>query len=271
CSMQHIKVSMQYTDTVEGWMNLRLFGSARRLLLAIAMIMVVLAPVAARAEYLLAPGDVLEIEVVGFRDFRHRVMIDLNGQASFPLIGDVRAAGSSVAELRKQVKTMLSTKAFRPREIDEQGRLTSSDQVVTISPDEVILTVAEYRPIYLDGDVANPGNQPYRPGMTVRQAIALAGGYDTKRFRGRDPFLDSSEFRSDYYELWTEFAKVRAQAERFQAELDGKSALEQSNPGDLPLAPATTSKIVDVEAQRLLVDNADHQKEKKYLEDAVQQ
>jgi polysaccharide export outer membrane protein len=149
--------------------------------------------------------------------------------------------------------------------------LTSSDQVVTISPDEVILTVAEYRPIYLDGDVANPGTQPYRPGMTVRQAIALAGGYDTKRFRGRDPFLDSSDFRGDYYELWTEFAKVRAQAERFQAELDGKSALEQSNPGDLPLPPATTSKIVDVEAQRLIVDNSDHQKEKKYLEDAVQQ
>jgi len=234
------------------------------------IIVLLLAPVAARAEYILAPGDVIEIEVVGFRDFRHRIMIDLNGQASFPLIGDVKAAGLSVAELRKQVKTMLSTKAFRPREI-EQGRLTSSDQVVTISPDEVILTVAEYRPIYLDGDVANPGNQPYRPGMTVRQAIALAGGYDTKRFRGRDPFLDSSDFRGDYYELWTEFAKVRAQAQRFQAELDGKSALEQSNPGDLPLPPAATSKIVDVEAQRLIVDNADHQKEKKYLEDAVQQ
>jgi polysaccharide biosynthesis/export protein len=123
----------------------------------------------------------------------------------------------------------------------------------------------------LNGDVANPGAQPYRPGMTVRQAIALAGGYDTMRFRGRDPFLDSSDFRGDYYELWTEFAKVRAQAERFQAELDGNSALGQPNLNDLPLPSAVTSKIVDVEAQRLSVDNSDHQKEKKYLEDAVQQ
>ena len=242
--------------------------SARQLLMIIA---VVLAPVAARGEYLLAPGDVLEIEVVGFRDFRHRVMIDLNGQASFPLTGDIKAAGLSVAELRKQVKAILSTKAFRPREMDQQGRLMAPDQVVTMSPDEVILTVAEYRPIYLNGDVANPGAQPYRPGMTVRQAIALAGGYDTMRFRGRDPFLNSSDFRGDYYELWTEFAKVRAQAERFQAELDGKSALGQPNLNDLPLPSAVTSKIVDVEAQRLSVDNSDHQKEKKYLEDAVQQ
>jgi polysaccharide export outer membrane protein len=232
---------------------------------------VLLAPVAARGEYLLAPGDVLEIQAVGIPDLQHRVMIDLNGQASFPLIGDVKAAGLSVAELRKQVKSILSTKAFRPRELDQQGRLVSRGEVVTVSPDEVTLTVAEYRPIYLNGDVANPGTQPYRPGMTVRQAIALAGGYDTMRFRGRDPFLDSSDFRGDYYELWTEFAKVRAQAERFQAELDGKSALGQPKLDDLPLPSGVTSKIVDLEAQRLSVDNSDHQKEKQYLENAVQQ
>jgi polysaccharide export outer membrane protein len=248
--------------------SLRLFGAARRLLVIIAVLLV---PVAARGDYLLAPGDVLEIEVVGLRDFRHRVMIDLNGQASFPLIGDIKAAGLSVAELRKQVKSILSTKAFRPRELDQQGRMVSQDQVVSVSPDEVILNVAEYRPIYVNGDVANPGTQPYRPGMTARQAIALAGGYDTMRFRGRDPFLDSSDFRGDYYELWTEFAKMRAQAERFQAELDGKGVLGQQNLDDLPLPSAVTSKIVDVEAQRLRVDNSDHQKEKQYLKDAVQQ
>lgn len=252
---------------------LKLLGLAAppRGLLMIMIVAVLLAPAAARGEYLLAPGDVLEIEAVGIRDFRHRVAIDLNGQASFPLIGDIKAAGLSVAELRKQVKSILSTKAFRPRELDQQGRLTSRDEVVTVSPDEVTLTVVEYRPIYLNGDVANPGTQPYRPGMTVRQAIALAGGYDTMRFRGRDPFLDSSDFRGDYYELWTEFAKVRAQAERFQAELDGKSELGQPNLNDLPLPSVVTSKIVEVEAQRLSVDNSDHQKEKQYLENAVRE
>jgi polysaccharide export outer membrane protein len=198
-------------------------------------------------------------------------MIDLNGQASFPLIGDMKAAGLSVADLRKQVKSILSTKAFRSGALDQQGRVASPDQVITVSPDEVILNVAEYRPIYINGDVANPGTQPYRPGMTVRQAIALAGGFDTMRFRGRDPFLDSSDFRGDYYELWTEFAKVRSQAERFKAELDGKGEIGQANLDDLPLPSAVTSKIVDVEVQRLGVDNADHQKEKQYLKDAVRQ
>ncbi|WP_187436831.1 polysaccharide biosynthesis/export family protein [Bradyrhizobium rifense] len=245
--------------------------SAAHLGRILILIAVLLASAPARCEYLLAPGDVLEIEAVGIRDLRHRVMIDLNGQASFPLIGDIKAAGLSVAELRSQVKSILSTKAFRPREIDQQGRLVSRDEVITVSPDEVALTVAEYRPIYLNGDVAHPGAQQYRPGMTVRQAIALAGGYDTMRFRGRDPFLDSSDFRGDYYELWTEFAKLRAQTERFRSELEGKSELGQPHLGDLPLPSGVVSNIVDVEAQRLSVDNSDHQKEREYLENAVQQ
>ena len=92
-----------------------LFGSAAQPQRVLMFMAVLLAPVAARGEYLLAPGDVLEIQAVGIPDLRHRVMIDLNGQASFPLIGDVKAAGLSVAELRKQVKLILSTKAFRLR------------------------------------------------------------------------------------------------------------------------------------------------------------
>jgi polysaccharide export outer membrane protein len=63
-----------------------------------------------------------------------------------------------------------------------------------MSPDEVTLTVAKYRPIYLNGGVANPETQQYRPGTTVRQGIALASGYDTMRFGERDPFLDPSDF-----------------------------------------------------------------------------
>jgi polysaccharide export outer membrane protein len=41
----------------------------------------------------------------------------------------------------------------------------------------------EQRPVYLNGDVSRPGEQRYRLGLTVRQAIALAGGYHIMRFR----------------------------------------------------------------------------------------
>jgi polysaccharide export outer membrane protein len=228
---------------------------------------------AARAEYRLAPGDVLEIGAVGTPDLRHRATIDVDGRASLPLLGNIKVVGFTLAELREQLKSQLSAKTFRARETDSRGRslASSGNEVVTISPEEVIVEVVEYRPIYLNGDVAKPGAQTYRPRITVRQAIALAGGYDTMRFRSRDPFLDSADFRADYYGLWTEFAKVSAEIARLQAELDGKSVFTPPSLGDLPLSAQVTSKIIDLESQRFDVDTTDFAKEKKYLAEAIAQ
>jgi polysaccharide biosynthesis/export protein len=250
-----------------------LFASAKKHSVRLLAVAVLLAPMAARAEYRLAPGDVLEIGAVGAPDLRHRAIIDVDGRASLPLLGNIKVVGFTLAELREQLKTQLSTKAFRSRETDSRGRslASSGNDVVTISPEEVIVEVVEYRPIYLNGDVAKPGAQTYRPGMTVRQAIALAGGYDTMRFRSRDPFLDSADFRADYSDLWTEFAKISTEIARLQAELDGKSVFAPPSLGDLPLATQVTSKIIDLELQRFGVDTADFAKEKKYLAAAIAQ
>ena len=249
------------------------FASIRRLSVRLLAAAVLFAPMAARAEYVLEPGDVLEIAALGAPDLHHRATIDVDGRASFPLLGSIKAAGMTLAELSKQVKSQLSTKAFRARETDSRGRSLASrdNDVVTISPEEVLVEVAEYRPIYLNGDVAKPGAQTYRPGMIVRQAIALAGGYDTMRFRSRDPFLDSADFHADYNDLWTEFAKASAELARFQAELDGKSTYAAPNRGDIPLENQLSSKIVALEARRFDVDTADLKKQKEYLAQAISQ
>ena len=62
----------------------------------------------------------------------------------------------------------------------------------------------------------------YRPGLTVRQAIALAGGYDVMRLRMNNPFLEQADLRSEYTSLWAEFAKEQMRIARLQAELEGK-------------------------------------------------
>jgi polysaccharide export outer membrane protein len=265
CNHQGVSQSMPaFTSQVA------LFKAGYRRML---FVLLLLAPSHARAEYVLAPGDVVEIGVVSVPDLRHRATIDVDGRASFPLVGGIQAAGLTVAELSKQVKSLLSKKAFRARETDSRGRslATQDNDVVTISPEEVTIEVAEYRPIYLNGDVARPGAQTFRPGMTVRQAIALAGGYDTMRFRSRDPFLDAADFRSDYYGLWTEFAKTKVEIARLQAELDGKDAFDAPDLGQLPLPNPVTSKIVGLESQRFGADLADLTKEKRYLTEAVAQ
>ena len=109
------------------------------------------------AEYLLAPGDVLEITALSLPDLRQSTTIDVDGQAYFPVLGQMRAAGMSLPELRDKVRELLPSKVFRRRTQD--GR----DYPVIVSADEVNIAVAQYRPIYLDGDVAKPGSRLIDP------------------------------------------------------------------------------------------------------------
>ena len=140
-----------------------------------------------------------------------------------------------------------------------------------VAADEVNITIAQYRPVYLDGDVAKPGAQAYRPGLTVRQAVALAGGYDVMRFRGRDPFLEAADFRAEYYTLWTEFAKEEAHISRLKSQLASKTDLDKQRHVETPISPAVASGITDLETKQLKVELADHQDETAHLRDAIDQ
>src|SRR5215469_4061774 len=122
---------------------------------------------AAQAKYRLAAGDVLEISAINLPNLHRRIPVDVDGNAVFPLIGPVPASGLTLAELRAKVAELLPTKVMRRKAPD--GR----DVAESVSADELLLEVEEYRPVYLDGDVAKPGAQPFRPGLTVREAIAL--------------------------------------------------------------------------------------------------
>jgi polysaccharide export outer membrane protein len=219
----------------------------------------------ASAEYVLAPGDVLEITALGLPELKQSTTIDVDGRAYFPVLGEIKAAGATLPELRDKIRQLLPSKVFRRR--TEEGR----DYPVVVTPDEVNIAVAQYRPIYLDGDVAKPGAQAYRPGLTVRQAISLAGGYDVMRFRGRDPFLESADFRAEYYTLWTEFAKEETRIARLKSQLAGKTELGTQGRIETPISPAVVSGIADLETKQLKAELADHQDEKAYLSDAIAQ
>jgi polysaccharide export outer membrane protein len=217
------------------------------------------------AEYLLAPGDVLEITALGMPDLKQNTTIDVDGQAHFPVLGQMKAAGMSLPELRDKVRELLPSKVFRRR--TQEGR----DYPVIVTADEVNIDVAQYRPVYLDGDVAKPGAQAYRPGLTVRQAIALAGGYDVMRFRGRDPFLEASDFRAEYYALWTEFAKEEAHISRLKSQLEGKTDLDKQGRIETPISSSVAAGITDLATKQLRAELADHEDEKAHLRDAIDQ
>ena len=185
--------------------------------------------VLARDAYLLRPGDSVEVSVVGVPDLRTRGMIDNEGNLSVPLIPQVKVSGLSVDGARALIATQLSHKIFQQKAAD--GR----DGTVAIAPNTVLLILTEYRPIYLNGDVTRPGQQTYRPGLTVQQAVALAGGYEIMRFRMNNPFIESADLRRDYQTKWLELAGSEAAIWRLRSELhEDQPSLEDVTQAPLP-------------------------------------
>jgi polysaccharide export outer membrane protein len=222
---------------------------------------------AARAEpameYQLATGDVIEITAIGVPDIRSRATVDVDGRALFPLIGPINAAGLTISAIQSNVREVLPTKVFRRRSDD--GR----EYPIVLTPDEVLVSIVEYRPIYVNGDVAKPGLQQYRPGLTVRQAIASAGGFDVMRFRSRDPFLESSDFKGEYDTLWIEFAREQARERSLRKQLGEKDA-SAAKFERVPVPQSVVDEINRVEAERLAASTSDYQKEKAHLTTALQ-
>jgi polysaccharide export outer membrane protein len=235
---------------------------ARSLLLTAALLCSI-AP--AKAEYRLHVGDVIEISVARLPELKQRVHVQMDGTISFPLLGALAVADLSPAEVQAKVQTMLAAKVFRQRTSD--GREDS----VAIEPNEVTATVVEYRPIYINGDVSKPGEQVYRPLMTVRQAVALSGGYDVMRLRMSNPILETADLRGEYESLWTEYAREQAHVWRLKQELGQEATVDQKALLDVPVARSTALAIVSVEAEHLKSRQADQQSEKTFLQRGIVQ
>jgi polysaccharide export outer membrane protein len=219
----------------------------------------------AKAEYRVNIGDVLEVAVPGVPELRHRAAVQVDGNISLPLAGTLSVAGLPLPQIRAKVGAALASKVFRQRTPD--GR----EVVIVIDADEVTTVVAEYRPIYVNGDVSKPGEYPYRPATTARQVIAVAGGYDIMHIRMNNPYLESADLRSEYGSLWTEFAKEQARMWRIKNELGEGSQLNPGNLTNVPIARSAISEIVHAETEYLKTKQSDYQQEKAFLQRGVRQ
>ncbi len=124
------------------------------------------------ADYVLGSGDRVRVVVFGQNDLSGEFEIDGTGNISLPLIQGVKAAGLTLRQLERTITNKLKPDFLKnPR---------------------VSLEVLNYRPFYIIGQVKSPGSYPYVAGMTVVNAIALAGGY-TYRARERKVLITRSK------------------------------------------------------------------------------
>ncbi|KUP93521.1 polysaccharide biosynthesis/export family protein [Tritonibacter horizontis] len=128
-------------------------------------------------EYLLQPGDGLQLSMPGLSAVSWEATIDITGQIRFPFVGQLPAAGLTLPELNRQMEiaaTGLEVQVY-------QG----GEQVVSVlSGEEVYLQVTRYRPVTVIGDIPQPGSIDYVPGLTLRALLGQAGGVRLSELAG---------------------------------------------------------------------------------------
>lgn len=206
---------------------------------------------AERSPYRLGPGDVLQLGVFGVADFARRVTVDIDGTIAVPFVGQVPAEGVTLSALRQTLTD----------DLVRDGRIQTVD---------VTVEIVEYRPFYMAGDVARPGAVPFRPGLTVRHAVALAGGYEALRFRTENPFMAAPDLESESEGLWIDLLREKARIASLTAELAGKTGIDAQALGTSPLPAATLRQIVAFEQRDLTLRLEAQDRQRRFLEEGLQ-
>jgi polysaccharide biosynthesis/export protein len=120
-------------------------------------------PVAHDTAYRLDAGDRLRVVIYGQEGLTNTYAIDAGGSITMPLIGPVPARGRTPAGLASEISDRLRRGYIREP--------------------SVAVEIEAYRPFFILGEVAAPGQYPYVPNMSVESAVAIAGGFSPRARR----------------------------------------------------------------------------------------
>ena len=131
------------------------------------------AVVSSESEYRLGAGDKIKVFVFGEADMTVEVRLGASGDMRYPFLGKIHVAGMTLPELQREISSELS----RGYLVDPQVRVS----------------IEEFRSFYVNGEVKNPGGYPFQPGLTVRKAISLAGGFTENADRNKLFLIHASD------------------------------------------------------------------------------
>jgi polysaccharide export outer membrane protein len=134
------------------------------------------APSRAGTPYILRTNDQLRVQVYNEPTITGEYAIDSSGSLSVPGAGRVRAAGLTAEQLERRLTQKLNSGILKDARVNIQ--------------------VLTYAPFYILGEVKKPGEFPYKPGMSVADAVALAGGF-TYRADESKAFVRHSDARAE--------------------------------------------------------------------------
>ncbi|WP_460451291.1 polysaccharide biosynthesis/export family protein [Alsobacter sp. SYSU BS001988] len=165
--------------------------------------------------YALGPQDKVKVNVVEWYPGTSELRSPINGEYTIspagtiflPLLGEVQAAGSTEPALANAIAELM------------QAKLSLSQRPSTS------VEIAQFRPFYVMGDVDRPGEFAFRPGMTVLQAVSIAGGFYRKPGGGGAPD-DAASTRAELRGLLEQIDELAVRQARLTSELAGAKGVD---------------------------------------------
>ncbi|WP_237068038.1 polysaccharide biosynthesis/export family protein [Microbulbifer guangxiensis] len=117
------------------------------------------------ANYQLDSGDRIAIRVFGEEDLTMEMYLGDSGVINYPFIGEIGVSGLNTSELERKIVAGLK-----------------GDYLINPS---VEVTVVEYRPFFINGEVTTPGSYTFHPGLTINKAVAMASGFTPRASEGK--------------------------------------------------------------------------------------
>ena len=183
------------------------------------------------AEWQTADGSIRDWSVIS-GDYT----VGPSGSISLPFVGDMPASGKTTDAIAQEIGSALQ------KQFALKDRPSAS------------VELAEFRPVYLSGDVEKPGEYPFAPNLTIVKAVSLAGGLrraDSGQRFARD-FINA---KGDAVVYMADRARLLVKQARLRAEIANQDTIEmpkelQDKPEAKPLLDSETA-LMNTRKKRL--------------------
>ncbi len=206
---------------------------------ALAAVTVLAHPAEASGEdYRLSSGDVISFDFLDDNQLPISLTVSADGQTQFPFIGGVNVTGLTVQEAIATIGN-----EYKRREI--------------LKDPKIGLNVVSFRPIFVLGEVRNPGSFAFSPGLTVDQAIGLAGGTQSALTNPSDRIVARARLRGEIEGAEAEIVNEAIYTARLKAQMRGSDKLDLNDAPEMArpfLQGKPLDGVVEIEEQILKTD-----------------
>ncbi|MEM8789489.1 MAG: polysaccharide biosynthesis/export family protein [Pseudomonadota bacterium] len=245
------------------WMGMA-FGAGRAVSLG-ALLSVATVGMAA-AEYRLQPGDTVRMAVAGLPLSDVDATVDIDGFVSLAWFGRVNAQGRSISELLEQVRANSDGQVIKRYTNDGELNL------INPSPQDIYIELVAYRPVIVGGDVRQPGERPYVPGLTVRGAVAMAGGSEDVLLdaEGQDTFT-LTRWQNDYAAAALDHATASLRTWRYTMEIEKDFDIPPPGPEQFRVSATVYDSLLAEQRQLADINRTYNSGEQSFRGDALEQ